>query len=68
MLLDKLKGDDVFSLVIFHNQSRTVIESSFVRYLDKLKVEQMVNSKFESGGTTVATGFNQAKKNIGNFR
>lgn len=28
----------------------------------------MVNSKFESGGTTVATGFNEAKKNITNFR
>lgn len=35
MLFDKLKDEDVFSLVIFHNQSRTIIESAFVKDLKK---------------------------------
>ena len=68
MLFDKLKGDDVFSLVTFHTSAKTIIESSFVKDFDRAAVETLVNSKFESGGTTVATGFNEAKKNITNFR
>ena len=38
MLYNKLKGDDVFSLVTFHTESKTIIESSFVRDLDRGKV------------------------------
>jgi uncharacterized protein YegL len=68
MLYDKLKGDDVFTLVTFHTSAQTIIESSFVKDLDRKNVERLVYGQFESGGTTVAAGFEEAQKNITRFR
>ena len=44
MLFDKLKGDDVFSLVIFHTASRTIIESNFVKNMERNTIEMLINS------------------------
>lgn len=57
MLLDKMAPEDVFSLVIFHNTARTIIDSEFVKNLDRKKVDELINSKFISGGTTISSGF-----------
>lgn len=35
MFFEKLKENDIFSLVVFHNTARTVIESEYVSKLNK---------------------------------
>lgn len=35
MLFEKLKDDDVFSLVTFHFTAKTIIKSTFVKDLNK---------------------------------
>lgn len=68
MLYKKLNPDDIFSLVVFHNQARTVLKSEFVKNLDSDGVKEMIYQKFESGGTTIRNGFDEAVKNIKNIR
>ncbi len=68
MLLDRLGPHDVFSLVTFHNEAKTIIASEFIRKMNRKEVDELVNSKFESGGTTISTGFHEAVKNINLFR
>jgi hypothetical protein len=38
-----------------------------VKDLNYEVVHNLINSKFESGGTTIQTGFNEAIKNISKF-
>lgn len=68
LLFSKLKPDDVFGLITFHTTAKTIIQSSFVRDLDRDIVTQLVNSKFESGGTTISAGFKEAMDNINKFK
>ena len=68
MLFDKLQGDDVFSLVTFHEKAKTIIASTYVRDLSREIVEELVNFKFPTGGTIVASGFNEAKANLTKFK
>lgn len=63
-MFNKLEPEDIFSFVVFHNDSRTVISSEKVKNLDKDIVRQNIYQKFESGGTTIRAGFNEAVKNI----
>lgn len=68
MFYQKLNPDDIFSFIVFHNESRTVIKSEFVKNLDSETVKEFIYQKFESGGTTIKTGFNEAVKNITEIR
>lgn len=58
MFFERLKDNDVFSLVVFHQTARTVIESNFVSKMNKDEVRQAIYQNFESGGTTIRNGFN----------
>lgn len=68
MMFEKLQPNDIFSLVVFHTSARTVIPSSFVKDLSFYNVKEMVNTKFESGGTTISTGFAESLKSIDHFK
>ena len=46
MLYKKLNPDDIFSLVVFHNQARTVLKSELVKNLDSDGVKEMIYQKF----------------------
>ena len=58
MFFNKLGPEDIFSMVVFHNSSRTVIQSDFVKNMKKEDVKSAIYQKFESGGTTLREGFN----------
>lgn len=51
-------------MVVFHNTSRTVIKSDLVKNFNPDEVKELIFQKFESGGTTIRTGFDEALKNI----
>lgn len=46
MLFDKLNAEDVFSLVTFHTEAKTIISSNFVKNLNRSQVADLVNQKF----------------------
>jgi hypothetical protein len=58
----------VFGLVTFHTSAKTIIESTFVKDLDKDVVTQLVNNKFGSGGTTISAGFKESMDNLNRFK
>lgn len=64
MMFNKLEGEDIFSFVVFHTNSRTIIPSEKVKNLDKEIVRESIYQNFESGGTTIRAGFNEALINI----
>lgn len=64
LLFQKLKPEDAFSLVIFHDAARTIIPSAFKKDLNLETVRQLVNSKFQSGGTTISCGFKESFTNM----
>ena len=64
MCFNKLNPEDAFSMVVFHNTSRTVIKSDLVKNFNPDEVKELIFQKFESGGTTIRTGFDEALKNI----
>lgn len=68
MFFEKLRENDIFSLVVFHTQAWTVIESNFVSKLDKEEVRKSIYQHFQSGGTTIRNGFNEAIKQINTHR
>ena len=64
MFYNKLQPEDIFSLITFNNYAQTIIPSQFVRNLNANYVKNKIYSSFESGGTTIKEGFNEAMKNL----
>jgi len=46
MFFEKLRENDIFSLVVFHTQARTIIESSHVHKLNRDEVKQQIYQNF----------------------
>ena len=57
MLYKKLNPDDIFSMVVFHTQARTVLKREFKKKLSDEAIQELIFQSFESGGTTIRCGF-----------
>lgn len=68
MLFKKLKPNDVFSLVTFTDQAKTLIPSEYVSNLEEATVHAIVDREFQMNGTVMKTGFAEAEKNFRNFK
>jgi len=67
LFFKKLNAQDVFSLVTFSDDARTLIPSTFVSDLDKEAVFAIIDQEFKMGGTVLKAGFLEAEKSFAKF-
>lgn len=58
LLLNKLRGNDIFSLVVFNDRAKTLITSSQVK--DIINIDNLLNHIYTEGGTEIFQGLSRS--------